>query len=232
MHLFYHHNLTENLITFNPEESRHISVLRLKPGDTLHVTDGKGLLCKALVSDSNIKAWQVQIMERFPDYHPRSHYLHIAIAPTKQMERLEWFLEKATEIGIDEITPLICKHAERRDLKTERLHKIIQSAMKQSLKAWMPVLNEPVSFETFMNTQTIPNKFIANGKAGIENHLKNHLVKRNRNLVLIGPEGDFNEEEINQAMLQDYQMVHLGNSRLRTETAGVFITVLAELINS
>jgi 16S rRNA (uracil1498-N3)-methyltransferase len=232
MQVFYHPNIENELITVTPEESRHISVLRIKPGDSLYITNGLGLMCKAIVADSSSKAVQLQIMERYDNYGKQSYFLHIAIAPTKQMERLEWFLEKATEIGIHEITPVICHQSERKDLKTERLIKILQSAMKQSLKAFLPRLNEPVSFEHFIKMSSGGNKFIANAAAGENNHLKNFINKNEKSLVLIGPEGDFTEKEMETAISNAYRAVSLGQSRLRTETAGLLACATVALANS
>jgi 16S rRNA (uracil1498-N3)-methyltransferase len=231
MHLFYHPELHNELVTVSQEESRHIGVLRLKPGESLFVTDGNGLLCKALVADSNSKSFQLQIMERYEHYNLQNYFLHVAIAPTKQMERFEWFLEKATEIGISEITPLICRHSERREVKTDRLNKILQSAMKQSLKAYLPVLNEPVSFQEIINREFQGRKFIANAASGKENNLPTLLQKKDAILVLVGPEGDFDDEELNLAGKNNFQSVNLGNSRLRTETAGLVVCAVAAIVN-
>jgi 16S rRNA (uracil1498-N3)-methyltransferase len=232
MQVFYHPNLDNELITVTPEESRHISVLRIKPGDSLFITNGLGLMCKAIVADSSAKAVQIQIMERYANYQKQRYFLHIAIAPTKQTERLEWFLEKATEIGVHEITPVICQQSERKELKTERLFKILQSAMKQSLKAWLPILNEPVFFEHFIKTASGNHKFIANAVAGENNHLKNFIKKNEQCLVLIGPEGDFTAHETEAAAKNGYQAVSLGESRLRTETAGIYACTAVALANS
>ncbi len=232
MHLFYHPGPIQELLNFSTEESRHISVLRLKPGDYLHVTDGRGLLCKAMVTDSSSQACQVQILERMTDQEPRQHTLHIAIAPTKQMERMEWFLEKATEIGISEITPVICRHAERRELKTDRLQKILVSAMKQSRRTWLPRLHEPVAVLDFLKNRKEPNKFIANAVSGKGTHLKNLLLTGQPVLVVIGPEGDFDPEELRHAISHGFLPAGLGPNRLRTETAGVFVSALVEILNS
>ncbi len=232
MQVFYHPNLDQELVTVTPEESRHISVLRIKPGDSLFITDGMGVMCKAIVADSSSKAVQLQIMERHENYRQQRYFLHIAIAPTKQTERLEWFLEKATEIGINEITPVICHQSERKDLKTERLFKILQSAMKQSLKAYLPRLNEPVFFEQFIKTASGNDKFIANAAAGENNHLKHFIKKDEKCLVLIGPEGDFTGDEMESAMRHSFRAVSLGESRLRTETAGILACAAVALANA
>ena len=147
--------------------------------------------------------------------------LHIAIAPTKNIERFEWFLEKATEIGIDEVTPLWCEHSERTVVKVPRLEKVMVSAMKQSLKSWLPKLNKPVEFSEFIINNNHGQKFIAYCETGNEQHIKNLVEQGQDQLVLIGPEGDFSPDEVRDAMQHGFIPVSLGNSRLRTETAGV-----------
>jgi 16S rRNA (uracil1498-N3)-methyltransferase len=231
MHLFFHPDLINDIVTVTPDESRHISVLRLKPGESLYVTDGKGLLCKALIADSNSKAFQLQIMERYENYKKHDYFLHVAIAPTKQMERFEWFLEKATELGIDEITPIICRHAERREIKTERLHKILQSAIKQSLKAYLPQLNEALAFDEFVKSSHLKNKFIANAHVTEASHLFSKMKKKESSVVIIGPEGDFSDDEIKSASENNFTAVNLGPYRLRTETAGIYVCAAAALVN-
>lgn len=231
MQLFFHPDLSESFITLTPEESRHVSVLRLKPGENLYVTDGKGLLCKAMISDSNSRALQLHILERHENHQKPGYYLHLAIAPTKQMERLEWFLEKATEIGISEISLIYCRHAERKEVKTDRLQKILQSAIKQSLKTFMPVLNEPVLFDQFIKSDFAGQKLIASGSAGIKDHLQYFVKKNDPCLVIIGPEGDFTKDEIEMAILNNCKPVSLGQYRLRTETAGVVVCADIAMIN-
>ncbi|MCF8336331.1 MAG: RNA methyltransferase, partial [Bacteroidales bacterium] len=161
----------------------------------------------------------------------RPFYLHIAIAPPKNIKRFEWFLEKSTEIGIDEITPLICFHSERRQLKTERSNRIITSALKQSLKTYHPVLNEMVPFEEFFNNPFQGSRFIAYCGSGHPGHLKNLYSAGSDFTLIIGPEGDFNEKELTKAEAYGFNPVSLGSSRLRTETAGIVACHIINLLN-
>lgn len=221
MQLFYCKNLQESLEILE-EESRHITkVLRLKERDCLNVTDGKGNLFKVKIIDTKPKKCKIEIIGiEKKESHP--YYLHIAIAPTKNIQRLEWFLEKATEIGVNEITPIICKKSERKKVKLDRCHRILLSAMKQSLKFHLPKLNEPISFSNFINKPFEGNKFIAYCKSTEDAHLKSQVLEKEI-LVLIGPEGDFTKDEISEALKYKFQDVSLGVSRLRTETAGIFV---------
>ena len=160
-----------------------------------------------------------------------NYYLHIAIAPTKNNDRYEWFLEKATEIGIDEITPIICQNSERKVLKIERMEKILQSAMKQSLKFKLPKLNKPVKFSDFINQQQQGKLCIAHCEEQNKTSLKEAISKNDNITLLIGPEGDFSVTEIQKALDQNYQPITLGESRLRTETAGIVATQSISFIN-
>lgn len=235
MQLFYNPTITENdtQFTFDKIESRHIvKVLRKKEGDTLFITNGKGKLFTAEVLFANDKKCSVQIINTEEKKKPWSYYLHIAIAPTKNNDRLEWFLEKATEIGIDEITPIICKHSERKVVKEERLEKVIVSAMKQSLKFHVPKLNTTTSFSDFMQQNFEGDLFIAHCEETDKKSLKSELTSTPLNdqnsqqkiTILIGPEGDFSTKEIEIALSNNFIPVSLGESRLRTETAGVVAT--------
>ena len=211
MQLFYHPNIDKNTSNcfFDKEESQHIAkVLRKKQGDTLHITNGKGFLFEGQLSFASPKQCEVSILKCQEQIH-RPYHLHLVVAPTKMNERYEWFLEKATEIGIDEITPIICQHSERTSLKLERFEKIILSAMKQSLQCYLPTLNPPITSAAFfkqMMTDT-SDKYIA------------HCQENEK--ILIGPEGDFSEEEISTAIAQDFRPISLGDTRLRTETAAI-----------
>jgi 16S rRNA (uracil1498-N3)-methyltransferase len=222
LHLFYTPDLAGDLYTLNEEESRHcLKVLRLAKGDIIYLTDGKGGLFEAGIIEDKGRHCIVQVGSRESGIGSRDYRLHIAIAPTKNIDRFEWFLEKATEIGIDEITPLICDHSERRHLRTDRLVKVITSAMKQSLKAYHPVLNEPVEFHKFIGRQSEDEmKFIAFITEGASPLTGIYQKSRNA-LILIGPEGDFSPLEVDAAVNSGFQVISLGNSRLRTETAGV-----------
>src|SRR5476651_1990990 len=204
------------------EESKHcIRVLRLEAGAEVQLIDGRGTLYTAQIKDAHPKRTILQITNIVTEFNKRNHYLHIAVAPTKNIERLEWFLEKATEIGIDEISLLICQRSERKEAKAERLNKIITAAIKQSLKAYHPILNEAVPFSKFIAQSKTTQKMIAHCEPGDKADLR-QLVKPNGNyLILIGPEGDFTPKEIADALQNGFEPITLGNSRLRTETAAL-----------
>jgi len=224
MQLFYTPDLQGDSYILDETESKHcIRVLRLKVGDRIELIDGKGGYFVAEITDSNPKKCSVRVLEKMPDYGKRSWRLHIAIAPTKSIDRFEWFLEKATEIGIDEVTPLVCHNSERKNIKIERLNKVIESAMKQSGKAYHPKLNEVAIFNKFLLNQTFYcQRFIAHCNNLHTRLCLFELYKTNENvLLLIGPEGDFTDDEIVASYEQGYKGISLGSSRLRTETAGI-----------
>jgi len=222
MHIFYTPAINSEQYILSEEESKHCSrVLRLKVKDQINLVDGKGGFYLAEIVDDHPKKTVLKVLERKENYNKRNHYLHIAVAPTKNIDRIEWFLEKATEIGVDEITPIICDHSERKEVKTERLEKVVISAMKQSLKAWLPKINPAVSFSKFILAQKNENKYIAHCVPTDKNELSANFKKEQSYLVLIGPEGDFSETEINKALENGYLPITLGNSRLRTETAAL-----------
>jgi 16S rRNA (uracil1498-N3)-methyltransferase len=221
MHLFYTPDISGSTYELNEEESRHCAkVLRLEQGDKINLIDGRGGLYTAEITLSHPKRTSLNIVETQLEYGKRNHYLHIAVAPTKNIDRFEWFLEKATEIGIDEITPVICDRSERREVKTDRLNKIITSAVKQSLKAYHPKLNEACKFRDFMATPA-EEKYIAHCIEGQKESLDKSVRKHGNYTVLIGPEGDFSSAEINLALSNGYKAITLGSSRLRTETAAL-----------
>lgn len=224
MQLFYTPDIDPAQANYilSEEESKHcIRVLRLEAGTDVQLIDGRGGMYNASIIDAHPKRTVLQINSAVQAFNKRNHYLHIAIAPTKNMERMEWFVEKATEIGIDEITPIICQRSERRDLKTDRLNKIITSAIKQSIKAYHPVLNEPMSFNQLLTRLFDGQKFIAHCEPGPKEALSSATVKNGRYLILIGPEGDFTPAEIGTAIENGYKAITLGESRLRTETAAL-----------
>ena len=232
MQLFYVPNISGTEVFLNEAESKHaIKVLRLSNGDTMQLVDGKGGFYKAKVSDANPKKCQLIITSTQTGLGKKDFRLHIAIAPTKNIDRFEWFLEKTTEIGIDEITILLTEHSERKTVNTERLERILISAMKQSVKAYLPVLNETTRFNDLISITTCKNKFIAHCNDGEKNHLKNMIKKGENTLVLIGPEGDFSTEEIKLAKEYGFQEISLGSSRLRTETAGVVACHIVNMAN-
>ena len=223
MQLFFTEN-TENEFTISSEESKHITrVLRKKEGDILNFTDGKGNLLVSEITSSDTRKTSVKVIDKIEKEKGHNYYLHIAIAPTKNMDRFEWFLEKATEIGIDEITPLICVNSERKIIKEHRCQKILISAMKQSLKYHLPKLNKPISLTNFLETKFDGNKYIAHCQDGKKNTLE-EIKKTKKTLFLIGPEGDFSSNEIKIALQNQFKAVSLGTSRLRTETAGIIAT--------
>lgn len=235
MQLFYNSTLNaeSNQITFDKTESRHIvRVLRKKEGDILHITNGKGFLFFVEITNANDKKCTGNITKATAQEKPWNYYLHIAIAPTKNNDRFEWFLEKATEIGVDEITPIICQNSERRVLKMERMQKIVQSAMKQSLKFTLPKLNEPVKFSSFIEQDFEGEVFIAHCEDQEKIPLKNKVAKASKITILIGPEGDFSLDEIQKSIAKKYIPISLGESRLRTETAGIVATQTIAVLNS
>ncbi len=225
MQLFYNANIAESAkeVHFEKEESRHITkVLRMKEGDGFNLTNGKGILFEAEIISAHPKGCIAKILSR-EFRKPLPYRLHLAVAPTKLNDRYEWFLEKATEIGVSQITPIICDHSERKTIKMDRYEKIIQAALKQSLRSYLPVLEEAISFEQFIqNTlKTTNSKFIAHCEDTERKSLKSLLVPKEDTIVIIGPEGDFSQREIELALSAGYIPITLGDSRLRTETAAV-----------
>ena len=223
MQLFYAPEITEGSCTLSPEESKHIvRVLRKKAGDELLLTDGRGTLHTVRILADDPRGCLVESVSQEP--RPALPYTaHIAVAPTKNLDRIEWFTEKATEIGISEISPVICDRSERHTVKEERLEKMAVSAMKQSLKAWLPRINAARSFREFAE-QDFGNakKFIAHCETGEKPHLKELVSAGDEAVVLIGPEGDFSPEEIRLALSHGFREISLGESRLRTETAALY----------
>lgn len=222
MHIFYTPDINSETYYLNEEESKHcVRVLRLQKGDTINLVDGRGGFYNAIVEDPHPKRTSLKVINKQDEFNKRSQYLHIAVAPTKNTDRFEWFLEKATEIGIDEVTPLICERSERKELKTERLNKVITSAVKQSIKAYHPKLNEPLKFRDFIKSASNTQKFIAHCINNEKFALKDKIVLNSNYLVIIGPEGDFSQTEVDLAIDAGFLPIGLGNSRLRTETAAL-----------
>jgi 16S rRNA (uracil1498-N3)-methyltransferase len=234
MQLFYNPALEqgENLFSFNKEESKHIvKVLRKKEGDELYITNGRGYFFTAqiLSADSNqCKASIISMQKR----HPKMFRLHLAVAPTKSMDRYEWFLEKVTEIGVHEITPILCDRSERKTLKMERLQKVVQSAMKQSMRTFLPKINTPVSFTEFIEQEHNELMFIAHCEDEEKLDLKRCIAADKDVTILIGPEGDFSTKEIKEAYDKGFLPINLGEARLRTETAAIVACTAVALINS
>ena len=221
MHVFYTPDI-QTSTELPEEEAQHcVRVLRLTAGDEISLTDGKGNFYRAEISVATHKRCLVNIKETIYQEPLWDGHLHIAMAPTKNMDRNEWFAEKATEIGFDELTFLNCRFSERKVIKTERIEKILVSAIKQSLKARLPRLNEMTDFCTFIEIDFKGQKFIAHCYEGEKPLLKDVLTKGEDALVLIGPEGDFSEEEVKKAIEKGFVPISLGKSRLRTETAAL-----------
>ena len=233
MQLFYNPDISEstNQFFFPKEESKHIvKVLRKSVGDILNITNGNGWLFDAEIINADLKKCLVNINNS--KQKPRKDYkLHLAVAPTKMNDRFEWFLEKATEIGIDEITPVFCDHSERRHLKTERMEKVILSAMKQSLKFHLPILNAPAKFKDFIVKDDWNLGLMAHCENSMKMPLSTYLPFHQKMMILIGPEGDFSSQEINQALEQGVKPITLGDNRLRTETAGIVACNYVSLLN-
>ena len=223
MQLFYNPELTQQAtsITFSKEESLHIvKVLRKKIGDTLHITNGLGWLFSAEIISDHIKSCAAQIVKS-EFVQPNAFQIHLAVAPTKMNDRFEWFLEKATEIGITSITPLLCDNSERRVIKPERFEKILVTAMKQSLQYYKPELKPLTDFSEFVLNAPNHQRFIAHCEATKKQSLKTALQPKQDICILIGPEGDFSVKEIEMAIQHRFIPVTLGNTRLRTETAAI-----------
>ncbi len=232
MHLFHISDINDNIAQLNIEEARHcVQVLRKRVGDSLDLVDGQGFFYKGEIIEISRKSCLVRILSK-KEQLKHNPDLKIAIAPTKNIDRLEWFLEKATEIGIDEIVPILCTRSERKRIREDRLQKILLSAMKQSLKAYLPVLHELVDFKTFIQEDhPEKQKFIAYCNDDQLLHLKNVCKKGESCLILIGPEGDFTPEEIAIAKENGFRGISLGESRLRTETAGLLSCTIFNLVN-
>lgn len=242
MHLFYTPDITNNVYTLNEEESKHcIRVLRLTIGDKVILVDGNGGWFEAEIDNDNPKHCRVNITQTILEFGKRNIHLQIAIAPTKNMDRLEWFIEKATEIGIDEISIIDCQNSERTIVKTERLKKVAIAAIKQSLKAYLPKMNEMVDYKKFIASTDHfrGQKFIAHCHSplsfgegqGVRYHLKTLYHQNSDVLILIGPEGDFSLDEVKIAVANGFKEISLGRGRLRTETAALYACATINILN-
>jgi 16S rRNA (uracil1498-N3)-methyltransferase len=232
MQLFYVQGITGNEIVLDEIESKHaIRVLRLNAGDIVQVVDGVGGFYTAEITEPHPKKCKLVIVSAQKEFDKRLFRLHIAIAPTKNANRFEWFLEKATEMGIDEITPLLCAHSERKSINSNRMEKILVSAMKQSIKARLPKLNQLVPFSEFVERDEETQKFIAHCSDGEKPHFKSEIKAEENVTILIGPEGDFSPGEVEQALSNGFREISLGPSRLRTETAGIVACHIVNLVN-
>lgn len=236
MQLFYTPEIKPHHSSFllNEEESKHaVRVLRLQAGNIIHLIDGRGGLYKTEILDPHPKRTSLKVLEVKTEFGRSPYHLHMVVAPTKNMDRLEWFLEKATEIGLHEFTPIVCEHSERKEVKIERLEKVVISAMKQSLKAYLPKINSAISFNKFLS-QVADSKALKGIAHCVDSEKKyiTTVFPTNENyLLLIGPEGDFSEKEISQALDAGFIPISLGDARLRTETAALASVLEISLIN-
>ena len=222
MHLFYTPDVSTDIYLLNEDESKHCTrVLRLQQGDTVYLVDGVGGMYTAIIQDANQKKCQLQVIDKQIEYGKLPYSTHIAVAPTKNMDRMEWFIEKAVEIGVTEITFLLCEHSERRNLKLDRLEKIAVSAMKQSQKGYLPLLHELTPFRRFVQKAYAENTYIAHLEEDATKSIKDHYKFGQPHCIMIGPEGDFSPGEIEAAYGAGIKPVTLGKSRLRTETAAL-----------
>lgn len=231
MQLFYdpYISVDDLLFTLNEEESGHACrVLRLKNNDSIHVLNGKGDRFHCEIVDAHPKKCQVKIRSVHTE-SSQTHEIHLAIAPTKNMERIEWLAEKITELGVTHLTLLICRNNERKQVKTERLTRILVSAMKQSQRLHLPILNDLTEFKTFVNNY--PSGLIAHCSEGDKSFIQD-LLGENKGPVLIGPEGDFTQEEVDLALENGYKSISLGKNRLRTETAGLLACAAMVLVKT
>ena len=231
MHVFYTPDIATSCELPEEEAGHCLRVLRLTMGDEVMLTDGKGSFYKAVISAATGKRCQVKVVEELSQEKGWNGWLHVAMAPTKNMDRTEWFVEKATEIGFDELTFLNSRYSERKVIKTERVEKILVSAVKQSLKASKPVLHEMTDFNKFIAQDFKGQKFICHCNEGEKKLLKEVIVPGEDAVILIGPEGDFSEEEVAKALSCGFQPVSLGKSRLRTETAALVAVHTLNLFN-
>ena len=231
MHLFYTPDIEGGSYALNEEESKHcVRVLRLEENDAVALVDGKGNYYEARIVEAHPKRCLLEVTAIQSEFGKRSAYVHLAIAPTKNMDRMEWMLEKCTEIGFDEISMLECDHSERRQAKEERLEKIAVASMKQSLKAYLPRVNPMSSFKEFVQKCDTELKFIAHC-SGQRDLLSRVYAKGRSVTVLIGPEGDFSPREVELAKQHGFVAVSLGSSRLRTETAGIAAVHTISILN-
>lgn len=222
MTIFYTPDISSFRYTLNEEESAHaVRVMRMKAGDEITLTDGRGGWYKACVAKPHHRYCDVEVLEHQAEYGKRPYRLHIGIAPTKNIDRFEWFIEKATEIGVDEITPLLCEHSERKHINIERLQRVMVAAMKQSKKAYVPQLHEMAAFGVWVREMTGNQRCIAHCGEGDRQSLKTICREGQDTVIAIGPEGDFSPQEVTQAVTHGFKEITLGTSLLRTETAGV-----------
>jgi 16S rRNA (uracil1498-N3)-methyltransferase len=224
VNLFFQPNIPQGIFYLDREESHHaVRVLRMDQGTPIDLTDGHGSFYKAIITNANAKQCEFKI-EETTRIEKKNFSIHIAVAPTKNADRIEWFVEKATEIGIDEISFMLCQNSERKVINLERIEKIAVSAMKQSQQAWLPKINGMIPYKNIL-ANSADQKFIAFVDSANQKLLKSAAIPQKKYLVLIGPEGDFSKEELEQALQNDFVKVSLGQNRLRTETAALMACV-------
>jgi 16S rRNA (uracil1498-N3)-methyltransferase len=232
VNLFYQPLLPEGMLHLDADESRHaVKVLRKKKGDVIKLTDGKKSFYDVRIVNADPHRCTFEVLQKIPEVS-RDYNIHIAISPTKNADRIEWFVEKAVEFGVDEITLMACDHTERQHLKVERLEKMAVSAMKQSLRASLPVIHPLTNFQNVILSSTASQKFIAHVDSENQNHLIKITKPASSYILLIGPEGDFSDEELHLANERGFTKVSLGPSRLRTETAALAACHILNLANT
>jgi len=232
MPVFFAKQIDGKYASLDEDESRHlIKVLRLKKEDYVDLVDGKGNLYKGIISAANPRNTIIEVQEIIRDHLARNYYLHMAIAPTKSAERFEWFLEKATEIGVDEITPILCERSERRQIRHERCLRILLTAMKQSGRAYLPKLNHIVNISSLLKEADADKKYIAHCGTEPGTYPGRIDITNSSWLILIGPEGDFTREEISLAGEMNFRELSLGEAVYRTETAGLMACQLVNILN-
>jgi len=232
MQLFFIDDIESNYCQLDEEESKHcIRVLRMGYGDEIHVTDGHGTLCRCRIVEPHAKSCGLEVVERIPDYGRRTFRLHLAVAATKNTARMEWLLEKAVEMGIDEFVPLLCDHSERTTLRHDRMERIVVSAMKQSLKTYRPAVRDITPMRQLLAEPFDGSRFIAYCDGDHRTPLKQAYNPGSDALILIGPEGDFSDEEVQAALAAGFEPVTLGPCRLRTETAALAACAFFNLVS-
>lgn len=232
MKFFYCEQITDSPAFLSRDESYHcFKVLRMRKGASIMVTDGKGNAAEAIILNCHPEKTELQISRHIQLNSDPFYRLHIAISPLKNTDRFEWFAEKATELGVNEITPLICSRTEKKSVNTERLKKNVLAALKQSMRCILPEVHPPTEFKDFINQQSIGGvKFMCT--QGADSSIQSILKNQNKITVLIGPEGDFTDEELAMAMKSGFRAANLGTTRLRTETAGIYICAAAKTLLS
>ena len=237
MNIFFAAAIQGDQAILTEEEARHcVQVLRMKVGDPILLVDGQGGYYEAELVEAHKKSCAAKIIKQEQAFGKRDFHLHLAVAPTKNIARMEWLCEKATELGIDEISPIICQRSERRKVRIDRLEKIVLSAMKQSGKAYLPKIHPLQDFKSWVeectNAAHLDQRFIAHCMDGPKRHLKEEYKAPKNVVILIGPEGDFSPEELAFAQKNGFDAVHLGTSRLRTETAALMACAVIHFNNT